>query len=189
MSVLARSVDDPIGHISRQRAGLLQHHAQTIEGLILQPVDLLLLESRMQDHIRKNAQGRPGIVWTSRQRRRSRHPNARPIRSSPPSDSIALAICGADILSVPLVRSDPVMLAAPARPSGSTSAPVRTSTSAARIGNPGRSATITRNPFSSLASLGCTKVISCGADAGGGRIDAANRRRRVELPRRTRGRR
>ena len=62
MSVFARSVDDPIGHIARQRAGLLQDHAQTIERLILEPVDLLLLESWIADHIGENTQGRPRIA-------------------------------------------------------------------------------------------------------------------------------
>ena len=100
--------------------------------------------------------------------RRALDPSQRaPDSISPPSDSIALAIWGAVILSVPFVKSEPVMLATPARPSGSTSAPVRTSNSAASNGTPGRSATITRNPFSSRASFGSTKVISCGADAGG----------------------
>ena len=58
VSVLTRSVNNPIGDKSRQGAGLLQRHPQTIESLILEPVDLFLFESWMQDHVRENAQRR-----------------------------------------------------------------------------------------------------------------------------------
>ena len=86
----------------------------------------------------------------------------------PPNDSIALAICGAVIVSVPLIKSEPVMLAVPARSFGSTSAPLRTRTSAASKGRPGRSTTITRKPFANFVSFGWLNVVSCGAAAGGG---------------------
>jgi hypothetical protein len=72
----------------------------------------------------------------------------------PPNDSIALAISGADIFSVPLVSNEPVKLAVPARLLGSASDPFRIINSTASNGRLGRSATITRRPFSSFASFG-----------------------------------
>jgi len=86
---------------------------------------------------------------------------------SPPNDSIARAISGADIVSVPFVSSVPVMLAVPAKASGSTSEPFRTTSCAAKSGRPGRSATMTRNPFSNLVSLGVANFTSRGAEGVG----------------------
>ena len=47
-----------------------------------------------------------------------------PEEMSPPNDSMASAICGADIDSVPLLKSAPVMLAVPAKFGGSFSDPL-----------------------------------------------------------------
>ena len=105
----------------------------------------------------------------------------------PPSDSIALAICGALMVSVPMIKSEPVIVATPASWSGSTSAPFRTTISAARIGRPGRSTTTTRSPFSNFISLACEKVTSCGEE-GAGAVSTppmANAERKTALHRMT----
>ena len=87
----------------------------------------------------------------------------------PPNDSIALAISGADIFSVPLVSKEPVKLAVPARSLGSASDPFRIINSTASNGRLGRSATITRRPLASSASLGRVKLPGCGG-AGDGAV-------------------
>src|SRR4030095_5541830 len=85
-----------------------------------------------------------------------------------PSDSIVRAISGADIASVPLVNKSPIMLAVPARCGGSISAPLRTTTWAARSGRSCRSTTITRKPFWSLVSFGAANFVTWVAEGAGG---------------------
>ena len=89
----------------------------------------------MQHHVGKNFQSRLRFVRHHNDDGAAHVSQRAPESIVPPSDSIALAICGAVIVSVPLVKSEPVMLAVPP-PSGSTSAPLRTRSSAASKGNP-----------------------------------------------------
>ena len=72
------------------------------------------------------------------------------------------------MVSVPLVKNSPVNVAVPANPAGSAAAPCPIKTSAESSGSPGRSATITRKPFSSRVSFRGDKFVSCDAEGGGG---------------------
>src|SRR5206468_5750902 len=72
----------------------------------------------------------------------------------PPNDSIAFAISGADIFSVPLGSKEPVKLAVPARLLASASDPLRIINSIASKGKLGRSATMSRRPLASFVSWG-----------------------------------
>ena len=85
----------------------------------------------------------------------------------PPNDSIAVAISGADMLVVPLVKSSPARLAVPARSGLSASAPWPMTTLAARSGSWWRSTTITRNPLPRVASCAWANLVSCGAEGFG----------------------
>ena len=82
------------------------------------------------------------------------------------AETLARSLAGVDRDEA--LAGDPVMLAVPARSFPSTSAPLRTRSSAANNGRPGRSTTTTRKPFVNFVSFGCENVTSCGAEGGGG---------------------
>ena len=129
----------------------------------------------MPHHIGQNLQAPSSALSDiTDDRRRLMHPSPRRNRSKPPNDSIVRAISGADIVSVPLVNKSPVMLAVPGEMR-------RIDLSAAphdHLGGEqrqiGRSATITRKPFSSLVSFGVGEFCHMGRRGRRRRVDATD---------------
>src|SRR5688572_7272460 len=83
MSIGAVSENNPTHHKLRERSWLAESHAQSIQGLVLEPIDLLLLERWMQNHIRENAQRRLRLVRHHDYRRARRVPMGARIDRAP----------------------------------------------------------------------------------------------------------